>query len=373
MSLKILLTADIHLGLKFASYGEKQKELSEARFETLKKVIEIGNDENIDILVIAGDLFDRLNVADRDIVNAAQILSQFQGKLVAVLPGNHDFITKNDSKLWNKFKKNTGDRVLVLEDTRVYLLNHYDLDINLYSCPCNSKHSEVNNTTWIKDENKDSSVKYHIGVAHGSLLGVSPDPESKYFPMSGPELLSYGLDVWLLGHTDRLQYPSKADKYSRIFYPGTHEPKGFECNNKGNVWLLTIDEEKNIHADSFQVGKYYFAHESKIINDEDDLKKIIDDYSNDNMKNCLMKLEINGRLPKNTFCFLKTLQSELDRLFFYIEIDSDNIKQNITKEIINKEFTTGSFPYQLLSKLIQDPDRQEELEIAYDLIEEIKK
>ncbi|TRZ51819.1 DNA repair exonuclease, partial [bacterium] len=196
MPLKILLTADVHLGLKFAGYPQVQKELAEARFETLRKTVTLANESQCDIFAVAGDLFDHLRLPDRDIILAAQIISQFQGRLAIVLPGNHDFIVPGESKVWPKFKSNAGDRVLLLEECKTYSLKHYDLDANMYAGPCDAKHSKVNHVGWLKDEPKDPSVKYHIGLAHGSLQGVSPDPDQSYYPMTEDELLKYGLDLW---------------------------------------------------------------------------------------------------------------------------------------------------------------------------------
>lgn len=56
MGLKIFHTSDIHLGMKFASYPEVQKELSEARLNTLEILVEISNTGVCDIFVVAGDL-----------------------------------------------------------------------------------------------------------------------------------------------------------------------------------------------------------------------------------------------------------------------------------------------------------------------------
>ena len=72
MPLKILHTSDLHLGMKFASYdGEVQEKLVEARFECLSRLVAAANDNGCDLLVVAGDLFDRVTVAKRDIVRAA--------------------------------------------------------------------------------------------------------------------------------------------------------------------------------------------------------------------------------------------------------------------------------------------------------------
>jgi len=373
MSLRILLTADVHLGLKFSNYPQVQKELTEARFEALKKVVNAGNERQCDILVVAGDLFDHLRVSDRDVVEAAQILCGFQGKIVTVLPGNHDFIIRDERKLWHKFKTNAGDRVLVLEESKVYNLEQYDLNVNVYAAPCDAKHSGTNCIGWIKNEPKDSSIKYHIGIAHGSLLGVSPDPDKKFFPMSEEELSKTGLDLWLMGHTDRLQYPVQVGPLSRIFYPGTPEPNGFDCNHDGRVWILELNDEKDLNATSLKVGTYRFLHDEFNVSSGIDIKRLVEKYSTQEYATTLLKLKLRGYLPKEEFDSLKHLTENLKKYLCYIEVDDSDVRQEITYETIDREFTKDSFPHQLLNLLANESDGNEALQIAYEIIQEVRK
>lgn len=175
MSLKILHTSDIHLGMKFAGYPEVQAELSEARFKTLEKLVNLANTEKCDLFIIAGDLFDRVSIAKKDIIRTSKILQEFQGRLVAVLPGNHEFISSDPTDLWLYFRENIPDNVIVLSEKKIYPLQHYDLYAHLYAALCRAKHSDENSISWIKESTKDEGVLHHIGVAHGSLEGFSPD------------------------------------------------------------------------------------------------------------------------------------------------------------------------------------------------------
>ncbi|MDP2207783.1 MAG: DNA repair exonuclease [Bacteroidota bacterium] len=373
MCLKLLLTADVHLGLKFSNYPEVQQELSEARFNTLKNIVELANEQKCDLFVVAGDLFDHQRVSERDIVRTAQIINEFQGKLAVILPGNHDFIIPNDSRLWQKFKSQKGDRVLLLEECKVYQLNHYDLDMNLYSAPCQSKHSSTNNVGWIKNISKESAVKYHIGIAHGSLQDVSPDPDKRFYPMTKDELLNCGLDIWLMGHTDRIQYPPKSSSFDRIFYPGTPEPNGFDCQHEGKVWVITLDEEKKISASSVVTGNHRFIQEKIKLTSSEDAQALVNKYSPEiNSKN-LLKLKLTGRIPKKDFSTLFEILEGLKTKLLYVEYNTDELRQEITIETINKEFTEGSFPHKLLYHLSENADDYETLQLAYNLIQEVRK
>jgi len=49
------------------------------------------------------------------IFTAAHMLNSFQGKMAAVLPGNHDYSSGSDSPLWKTFREETGDPVKLID------------------------------------------------------------------------------------------------------------------------------------------------------------------------------------------------------------------------------------------------------------------
>lgn len=357
--------------MKFGGYPEVQAELSEARFKTLEKLIEYANKEKCDLFVVAGDLFDRVSVAKRDVIRAAQTLSEFQGRLVVVMPGNHDFITKAHTDLWADFKDNAGDNVKLLEKMEPYTLNHYDLDVNLYPAPCDAKHSSENYINWIKEYGKDEGVKYHIGIAHGSLEGFSPDFDKRYYPMTVPELLGCGLNLWLMGHA-HIQYPEKPGTLDKIYYPSTPEPDGFDCTHEGRAWILEIDNEKKILPKKISTGTYRFLHHELQVNNSTDIERLKNRYSSEEHSRVLLRLKLKGRLPKGEYRNLSELKGIMERQLFYLQFDYSEVAEEIGVEDINREFTEGSFPYRLLTTLVENNDYAA-LQAAYGLILEVKK
>ena len=371
MSLRILHTSDLHLGMKFAGYPDVQSELSEARFDTLRRLVALANEKECELFVVAGDLFDRVTVAKKDVIRAAQILGEFQGNLVAVMPGNHDFISRGQADLWAHFNSNSGDNVLLLEETRVYDLGHHDLDVNLYPAPCDRKHSSENYIGWIKKAEKDEAVAHHIGIAHGSLEGFSPDFDKQYYPMSASELMDCGLDLWLMGHTHIL-YPESPGEMDRIYYASTPEPDGFDCHHEGKAWILEIDEEKRIKPTAISTGTYRFLHDESDINDTSDLEKLKSKYAQEEHSRTLLKLKLKGHLPKEDYIVLSKFRKDMEKRLFYLMLDDSEVTEKLTPEEINRAFTEGSFPHKLLTKLAEENDL-EALQIAYDLIMERRK
>ena len=87
MSVRVFLTSDLHLGMKFAQYPAAHAELEEERFLCLERMVAEAGAAHCDLLVIAGDLFHRVSMSRRDTERAAQAIRAFPGKCVAVLPG----------------------------------------------------------------------------------------------------------------------------------------------------------------------------------------------------------------------------------------------------------------------------------------------
>jgi exonuclease SbcD len=378
MALAVFLTSDLHLGMKFASLPEVQRQLAEARFSCLQRMVSIANQRGADLFVAAGDLFESVSVAGRDVDRAAKTLGEFQGKLAAVLPGNHDYLAAEDT-LWKRFKEAAGDSVLLLEEQRPYPLEHYGLDACLFPGPCVSKHSKSNAIGWIgaSDAVKKRAAARLIGVAHGSLEGFSPDFNGDYYPMRPAELMGCGLDLWLLGHT-HLRYPAKPGPQDRIFFAGTPEPDGFDCSHEGFAWLLEPEDGGAVGAREIRTGAYRFVREEAEIGGASDLAAFVRRHAISGSargarekaaaSNVLLKAVLKGRLPPEDFPELERARERLEEKLLYLDWDANGVRELITSDTIDREFPQGSFPHGLLSELAKSGDT-EALELAFELLQ----
>ena len=409
MDLRIFLTADVHLGMKFAGYPEVQGELSEARFSTFASLVERANAEGCALFVVAGDLFDRTSVSKETIARAAHFLGEFQGQLAAVLPGNHDYLAHASRSLWTEFMERMGDNTLLLTEKHPYPIQHYGLDAVLYPAPCDAKHSGRSAIGWVKtaarekwgdgasarpggtpnqvasgsreagdamsgEGQSEGAGGFRIGVAHGSLKGLSPGlDEERYFPMSKEELLSCGLDLWLLGHVHS-RYPERPDLPDRVFYPGTPEPDGFDCGHDGSAWILTVKDDRSVEALPLATGKYRFLHHRASLGSVGDVENLKATLASPEGARTLCKLSLAGRLPRDLFRGVSRLEEEIRKKIFYLHspLDTEALREEIKKEDIEREFSEDSFPYRLLGSLADEGDH-EALQIAYEMILEARK
>jgi exonuclease SbcD len=379
MDLKVLATSDLHLGMRFAGYPAIQGELTAARFETLGRVVELANQEGCELFVVAGDLFHRLTVSQREIHTAAQILAGFQGAAVAVLPGNHDFLAGANSPLWKSVREGLeaakADRVLLLDRPQRYDLESYGLPVRVYAAPCASKHGRENLVGWIPRQSEqpggtDRSV-LKLGVAHGSIEGLSPDAQGEYFPMKRSELERIGLDLWIVGHTHR-QHPETESADDRILVPGTPEPDGFDCAHGGTAWLVEISGDKDIRRRSLATGRFRFRREQLRVDEHTDPSSLMERYTRAEYAASLLRLHLSGRVSRAQLQAVLQALSGLSERLTWFEIDESGLSELITEETISGEYSQGSFAQRLLTRLLETGD-QEALQEAYDLLQESRR
>lgn len=161
--------------------------------------------------------------------------------------------------------------------------------------------------------------------------------------MTISELQKCGVDFWLMGHT-HIQYPVKPGATDRIFYPGTPEPDGFDCQHEGKVCILEIDEKKEIHPTSLSTGTYQFIHEELEVSSASDLEMLRVKYLSEDYRKVLLKLKIKGRLPRDEYENLLEIRKILEQQVFHLILNDDEVTEEISIDVINQEFTEGSFP-----------------------------
>ncbi len=406
MSLRVFLTADLHLGMKFAQYPAAHAALEEERFLCLERMVAAAGESRCDLFVIAGDLFHRVSMTKRDTERAARALRAFPGKCVAVLPGNHDYYSSDD-ELWPRFRDASGDSVLFLDQQRPYPLRDYEIDACVYPGPCLSIHSAASAVGWVRGAAREAAFRHHIGIAHGSLEGVSPDFTESYFPMKVADLLSSGMDAWLLGHT-HVRYPALPSRQDRIYYPGTPAPDGFDCTHAGSAWLIELGDNREVSAQPLSTGAIRFEDRTLEVKGAEDLAALEEaggpagaaqsaGYGSTRSGNTpyggaiqsagyggaiqsagyggaadktLLRLRLKGRVTREILSSIGPFRARMAERLMHLELRTEDLREAITREAIDREYPVGSFPHALLSQLAEEGEA-EALQIAHELLQEL--
>ena len=184
MPRRILHTSDLHL----ASLGDKAS-------RSLEALVDLAIEARVDLVIIAGDLFDH-NRIDDDLVSFAVRQLQRLPVYAVILPGNHDCLAPdsvfNRVHLWQEH-----DNIRVFRAPCGEMLDLPGLGISLWGKPIDSYDRDVRPLVGIPQP--QGNGQWHIVVAHGYYAGTEFD-RSRSFLITRDEIIMSGQDYIALGH-----------------------------------------------------------------------------------------------------------------------------------------------------------------------------
>lgn len=370
MSVRIMHSADHHIGIEFRNQPELRDRLKQERLDALRRIVTEANARTCDFLVVAGDLFENINVPQRLVREVCDILRSFTGE-VLVVPGNHDYYEGADSRLWNFFKDaSVGSNIHLLMRHEPETFHADGRDVIFYPCYCPSKHGQDHVIGWVADMPKAADA-LHIGIAHGNVEGLGRDDEGNYFNMRPEDLRSAGVHCWLLGHI-HAPFPEPGYVGRDLFFmPGTHTPEHVKRTTEGYAWFIDIGDAEAIRFERYRSGGIRFLRMEKQLHSLADIAALSAALMHPEQGITVLDLIVTGRLSNDEIEELTSLEAELKSRFLHLSITAKIIKR-IDAGQIAAEFPDRTYPQRLLSRLADNPEDMEALQLAYDIIKSKK-
>jgi len=364
MPIRIIHTADNHIGLPFKQYPAVADRLIAERFLALERLVAIANERNAHFFVVAGDLFDSPRVKVGDIDRAAAVLRGFDGVAAIVVPGNHDHYAGSETELWRRFRRATeGDSHIDLLAEPV--VKSYDLEgqaVHFFPCACPSKTGAEHTIAWVAE----------AAAGHATGLKIGIDAEGRYFHMEPDELEAAGVATWLLGHI-HVPFPeSPAGERSPYFMAGMHTPDSLKCRHAGSAWSIECDGDRVTRYERLAPGRISFRRVTKELVSADDVADLIKTCEALDAGSTVLDLQLSGRLSAAERAHLT---AEIDRLrpeFLDLRQESD-IHDRIDAAQIEQRYRSGGLAQRLLTALLNDPDHPDAATLAHQLIEEVSR
>lgn len=235
VALKILHTADWHLGRCFRSFSdEDEKKLTRARIEAVDRVLGVAENYAVNAVLCAGDLFDEPAPPEiwwRELLRLFE-RRRWTDRPVFLLPGNHDPLEKNS--LWaeaHPFRRALPSWVHVVDrDDYEFRLSE---EAVLYAAPCRSQAGADDLALRLpKREPGDNRIR--IGLVHGQTFDI-PGYQTN-FPIAADAAERQGLTYLAIGDTHAFrEFPPKG---SPTVYPSAPEATTFGEKDTGFVAVV---------------------------------------------------------------------------------------------------------------------------------------
>jgi len=260
--LRVLHTADVHLGARHADLGDQAAAQRERQYAAFVATADLALAERVDLVLIAGDLFDS-NVQPRRSVEraASQLRRLVEARIRTVLiPGTHDVYDRASIYRTYDLSAMAGavgsDLVTVLDpDHRdVYLPA---LDVVVHGRCFATKKAPESPLKGLK-VGKDRRATWHVGVLHAALA-IPDKTDGDDVVVTAAEIADSGLDYLALGHWhSTMQAKAGGTIYA---YSGAPEAVAIDQDRAGNVLLVTLDQpdgRRQVTVEERRVGKTRF-------------------------------------------------------------------------------------------------------------------
>lgn len=314
---KFLHTADWHLGLKYKQLGDKAQIARDIRLKTAQKILTTARDNDVDFILIAGDLLDS-NQVDRNLVGeVSQMFQQVSPTPVYLLPGNHDPFTRDS--LYHDPAWESVDNLTIFQENKTVVTGN----CTLYPCPVTQKQSQEDPTEWINTPGESNQIT--IGVAHGNLQVGFIDEAN--FPIPPDRTQISGLDYLALGEWHSLfQHPDR-DGINRTVYPGTPETTKFGEDASGKIVLVEIKSANDTPLITpLDVGSLSWLKLEKEINTLADARYLEAELKSITQpENHFIYLQLRGVTDQETISYLSQLEDHYHDYFLKLQVSRDEL------------------------------------------------
>ncbi|NOV81907.1 DNA repair exonuclease SbcCD nuclease subunit [Clostridium saccharobutylicum] len=188
--IRILHTADIHFDTPFSGMtpNEALKSKEELK-EVFEKIIQITNERKIDILLIAGDVFDNLSVNKSTLYFIKSCLEKINHVKIFISPGNHDPF--NDKSFYSMIEWPDNTHIFTEKPERIIL---EELDTVVWGVGFDKPH--INNSL-LKDIQRIDGYN-NVMVLHGEI--TTTKDSNDYNPITEEDIATSEMDYIALGH-----------------------------------------------------------------------------------------------------------------------------------------------------------------------------
>lgn len=239
--IKILHSADWHLDAPMSGHSENALRVLQQESRKLpEKIVRLCRQENCDLLLLAGDLFD--GAYTRESLNAVRTALESLDIPVIITPGNHDFCQPNSPYLKEDWPKN----VYIFKKAQIESIVFPELDCRIYG----AGYEAMDCPGLLKRFRAEGTEKYQIGVFHADATTASP-----YFPVTRHQLQESGLAYVALGHIHKQGSLIAGDTVCA--WPGCPMGRGYDELGPKGVILTTLDTDVQARFIPLDTPRFY--------------------------------------------------------------------------------------------------------------------
>jgi DNA repair exonuclease SbcCD nuclease subunit len=321
--LRLLHTADVHLGARHTDLGERAAVLRERQFAAFRATIDLAVVEAVDLVLIAGDLFDSNTQPRRSVERVAAELGRLARASIrtVIIPGTHDVY--DGASIYRSYDlaamaKTSPEWITVLtpEKQDVWLPS---LDAVVHGRVFNTKRAPKSPLDGF-DARMDRRATWHIGMVHGALA-IPGKTDGDEVVFTEDEISRTGFDYLALGHWHSA-IEGRAGNVTYA-YCGAPEPVALDQDGAGQVLLVTLDDRGGRHQVSIEPRRVGQTRKEKLELDVSTITTqpaLIETIGRQADPNLVLDVRLTGIFPDTLDVDLDEVERALGRSFLRFRI-----------------------------------------------------
>lgn len=351
---KILHTADMHLDSPFTLMNASMSEARRADLRTaFIALMMYVKDHNIDILLIAGDMFEHEYATKETVELVIREFEKVPQCKIVIAPGNHDPYTP--TSLYKKAK--FPDNVYIFTDTEPSSFYFEELNTEVHGYAFTSNYMSRNPFLGKRPLYQN---RLNILCAHGD----TSSPISKYCPITESDIADSGYDYAALGHIHMGKEPTQAGN-TLYAYCGCLEGRDYsESGHKGALYGELIKDENGFRHNIKPVRfsrRRYASHRLNVTGcgTHQELvniiaKKIISKgYGEDT----LLRIILEGNVSPELEISKQRIETEIRKLYSF-DLEDHTLPLYDMDKLKNDPTIKGMF-FEMLLPLLESSDPEE--------------
>lgn len=350
---KVLHCADLHFDTPFKELSKEVSDTSKNELlEVFKNIIDLAIDENIEVLLIAGDVFDNLTVNKNTLFFISDQIKRIKNIKVFISPGNHD--PYNEKSFYGMI--NWPENVYIFKGDMEFK-EVKELNLIVWGAGFRNNYE---NETLLRGINVDNN-KINIMLLHGEI--TSTNSKNEYNPIYINDIYKSNVDYIALGHRHKFSGILK-EGMTTYAYSGCPQGRGFDESGEKGVIIGEV-YKGGTDLRFFPVYKRKYVTKEIDITDTNNYDevvfKVLSDLSDEEIYKNFYKIILKGELKEHFKLRENLLIEKLKNKFYYIKmINYTSIGVNL--EELSKDYSIkGKFISKILEKLKDASDDDKEI------------
>jgi len=346
--IKILHAADLHLDSPFDGLpGNKAALRRSEQRAMLSSIMELADNEDVDIILFAGDILDSSSARIETAEQLAQVFASVSIPIF-ISPGNHDFISPNSPYSRLSFPEN----VHIFRSRDIECVELPALGARIWGAGFTDSTSPSLLADFEAEKHDDI---LDIMCIHGEVGAKN----SSYNPISIDELARSGMDYVALGHIHSFSGVLLAGE-TAYAWPGCPEGRGFDETGEKGVIIAQVQADKSDLRFVPLDGRRYEIIKVDLTDKDNHLAAIIQALP-ENCTRDIYRIILTGECE--AVPDMNAINAELDGKFFAHQLRDSTIPKKDIWEDVGSDTLRGLFLTRLREKYDHAGDDSEKTRI----------